>query len=220
MAQAIRGQRDRRVGGGSSDDDDGGPTGAFFTDAKAKQVALLPERREFFKLRPCARTSFPAPFRMETLRFQDDFPEGETTAEAEEVKHLTILGSWNSSLNNELVAFEATPDHNDTAALQGMVLRCRVFSHQLSELCTARYDVLAELDGGVAAQLQERLLSPSDTFASKPRRTLHSETVTLRDRALNKGISSNQVKATQQGGRKRGGRRKKCGGDAAEPPKA
>jgi len=220
MAQAIRGQRERRGGGGSSDDDDGGPSGAFFTDAKAKQVALLPERLEFFKLPPCARTSFQAPFRMETLRFRDDFPEGETTAEADEAKHLTILGSWNSSLNNELVAFEATPDHNDTAALQGMVLRCRVFSHQLAELCAARYDVLAELDGGVAAQLQEWLLSPSDTFASKARRTLHSETVTLRDRALNKGIASNQVKATQQGGRKRGGRRKKGGGDATEPPKA
>jgi len=154
MAQAIRGQRERRGGGGSKDDDNGGPSGAFFTNAKAKQVALLPERLNFFKLPPYARTSFPAPFRMETLRFRDDFPEGETTAKADEAKDLTIFGSWNSSLNNELVAFEATPDHNDTAALQGMVLRCRVFSHQLAELCAARYDVLAELDGGVAAQLQ------------------------------------------------------------------
>jgi len=63
-------------------------------------------------------------------------------------------------------------------------------------------------------------LSPSDTFASKARRTPHSKTVTLRDRALNKGIASNQVNSTQQGGGKRGGRRKKGGGDAAEPAKA
>jgi len=157
---------------------------------------------------------------MQTFLFRDDFPEGETTAEADEAKHLTILGSWSSSLNNELVAFEATPDHKDTAALQGMGLRCRVFSHQLAGLCAARYDVLAELDGGVATQLQERLLSPSDNFAAKARRTLHFETFTLRDCAPNKGIASNQVKATQQGGRKRGGRRKKGGGDATEPPKA
>jgi len=63
-------------------------------------------------------------------------------------------------------------------------------------------------------------LSPSDTFASKARRTPHSKTVTLRDRALNKGIASNQVNSTKQGGGKRGGRSKKGGGDAAEPAKA
>jgi len=65
-------------------------------------------------------------------------------------------------------------------------------------------------------------LSPSDTYASKARRTLHAETVTLRDLALNKGTATNQVKATQQGGRKRGvgGRRKKGGGDAAGAAKA
>ena len=105
-------------------------------------MAVQPERLDFFKLPPCARTSFPAPFRMETLCCRDDFPEGETTAEAEEARHLTILGCWNSALPNELVAFGSTPEHDDEDALQGMLLRCRVFSHQLAELCATLYDVL------------------------------------------------------------------------------
>lgn len=98
-----------------------------------------------------------------------------------------------------------------------MLLRCRVFNHQLAELCAERYHILPELDGTTAAQLQDRLLSPGDTFASKARRTLHAETVTLRNHALNKSLVAGQVRQTQQGGQKRGGSRchHKKGG---EPP--
>lgn len=60
-------------------------------------------------------------------------------------------------------------------------------------------------------------MSPADTFASKARRSLHAETVTLRDRALNKGIAAGQVRQTQQGGRRGGGRRKKGGGAPTNP---
>jgi len=91
---------------------------------------------------------------METLRFREDFPERETTAEAEEARHLTILRCLNSALHNELVAFGSTPEHEDKDALQGMLLRCRVFGHQLAELRADRYDVLTDVDGAVAAQLQ------------------------------------------------------------------
>jgi len=40
MAQAIRNRRECRFGGGSSDNDDAGPSGAFFTVGKARQVAV------------------------------------------------------------------------------------------------------------------------------------------------------------------------------------
>lgn len=68
------------------------------------------------------------------------------------------------TLHNDLIEFAASPAKYDKAALQGMLLHCQVYNHQLPDLYAAWYDILSELDGATAAQLQERLLSPANTF--------------------------------------------------------
>jgi len=100
-----------------------------------------------------------------------------------------------------------------------MLLRSRAYHHQPAELCAARYDVLQEPDAVIAAQLQERMLSPPDTHASKARRNLEVETLNLRDRGLNKSIAAAQIKDVSAEGRKRGrrGGGRKRSGDAAAP---
>jgi len=96
-----------------------------------------------------------------------------------------------------------------------MLLRSRVYDHQLAELCAVRYDVLKEPDAVIAAQLQVRMLAPADTHASKARRTLEIETLHLRDRGLNKSIVAAQIKQVGTKGWRRGrrGRRGKGDGD-------
>lgn len=220
MAQAIRAARRPRGGATSdgSDEDDGTTPAKVFTDARAKRVALHPEPLEFFLLPPCARTSFPAPFRMETIRFREDFPEDVASAEGDEARHLTILGAWLTRVHNELLEFTDGPDADNPDKTRGALFRARVYAHQLAELCAARYDVVKKPDGAVAAQLQLRLLSPPDTHASKARRGIDAETIVIQDRMLNKGIAENAVKEVQAGGRRRGRRGQR--GKRGDPPAA
>ena len=165
----------------------------------------------FFQLPPSARTSYPAAFRMETLKYQSEPDDG--AQGADEAKHLFIVGAWSTRIHNELLSFINGPERGDVQRLQAMLIRSRVYHQQLAELCAARYDVLSENDDAVAAQLQERLLSPPDVHASRARRGLQVETVNMRDCALNKVIAATEVKtARRRGTRGRGGN--KCGGGA------
>lgn len=223
VERAIRAAR--RGGGDESSDDDNGPESASapFSDARARKVATAPKALDFFTLPPCARTSFPSPFRMETLRYRDDFPEA--SAEADEARHLTIIGAWSTRIHNEILSFNRTAARGDIQAVRGLLLRSRIYHHQLAELCSTRYDVLKETDGAVAAQLQERLLSPADSHASQARRGLYIDTLKYRDKALGTAIAAATVQEVQGGGRRRGRRGKKGkndggkgeGGGAAEP---
>ena len=219
IARAIRAAR-RGRGGSSSDDDDESPSAAAtFTDHGARRAAHRGDPLEYFQLPPCARTSFPSPYRMETLRYRDDFPLSEPCAEANEARHLTIIGAWSSRIHNEILAFTKSTGYNDPTELQALLLRSRVYHGQLAELCAARYDVLKEPDAVIAAQLQERMLAPKDTHASLARRNLDVETLHLRDRGLNKTIVAAQIKEVNVEGRrrgKRGGGRKRGDGDAPQ----
>ena len=201
LAQALRSQRGRANFSSDDDDDSVAPARAF-TDGQAKRIAKGGDALTFFQLPPAARTSYPAPFRMKTLQYQGDF--NDQSPGADEAKHLFIVGAWSTRIHNEVLSFLESPAHGDVRRLQAMLVRSRVFHHQLAELCAARYDVLREPDDAIAAQLQERLLSPPDVHASRARRGLQVETVNLRDRALNKAIAANEVKTAA--GRRRGTR--------------
>lgn len=150
---------------------------------------------------------------METLRYRDDFPEA--SAEAEEAQFLTIIGAWSSRIHNEILSFGGSAARHDIQAIRGLLLRSRIYHHQITELCSKRYHVLKETDGSVAAQLQERLLSLADTHASKARRGLYLDTLNTRDKALNKAIVATQVQDVQAGGRRRGRRGKAWRGEGA-----
>jgi len=217
IARAIReSRRGRRSVSSSDDDDDSRTPTSSFTDQRARRCVTRGEPLVYFQLPPSARTSFPAPYRMETLRYRDDFPPSEPCAEADEAKHLTIIGAWSSSMHNELLAFTDSAGYGDVKELQGLLLRSRVYHHQLAELCAARYDVLKEPDAAIAAQLQERMLAPADTHASKVRRTLEVETHNLRDRGLNKSIAAQQIKDVAASGRRRGRRGRRTQGEKGD----
>jgi len=211
LAQALRVSRRGRGNGSSDEDDDDAVVPArAFTDGQAKRVAKGLDELTFFQLPPSARTSYPAPFRMETLQYHSDFADG--AQGADEAKHLFIVGAWSTLIHNELLSFIDGPEHGDVQRLQAMLIRSRVYHHQLAELCAARYDVLREDDDAVAAQLQERLLSPPDVHASRARRGLQVETVNMRDRALNKVIATNEAKTARRRGTRGGGGNKRGGG--------
>jgi len=202
IARAIRESR-RGRGGSSSDDDDDLPTpSSVFSDRGARRAAQYGEPLDYFQLPPCARKSFPSPYRMETLRYQDDFPPSELCAESEEAKHLTIVGAWSSRIHNEILPFTKSTDYKDLKELQALLLRSRVYHRQLAELCAARYDVLKEPNAFFAAPLQERMLAPSDTHASRAWRHLDMNTVHIRNRNLNKPIVAAQIKEFNDEGRR------------------
>jgi len=150
---------------------------------------------------------------METLRYRDDFPTSEPCAEADYAKHLTIVGAWSSRIENELLAFTDSANYGDVKELQAMLLRSRVYHHQLAELFAARYDVLKEPDAVISEQLQEQILAPADTHSSKARRTLEIETLNIRDRGLSKTLAAAQIKQVGTEGRRRGRRGRSGKGD-------
>ena len=221
IARAIRAAR-RGRGGSSSDDDDESPSAAAtFTDHGARRAAHRGDPLEYFQLPPCARTIFPSPYWMETLRFRDEFPLSEPCPEAVEARHLTIIGAWSSRIHNEILAFTKSTGYNNPKELQALLLLFRVYNGQLAELCAARYDILKVPDAVIAAQVQKRMRAPKDTHASLTRRNLDVETVHLRNRGLNKTIVAAQIKEVNVEGHrrgKRGGGRKR--GDGETPQKA
>ena len=97
-----------------------------------------------------------------------------------------------------------------------MLLRSRVYHHQLADLFAARYDMLKEPYAVISKQLQERILAPTDTHSSKARRTLEIETLNIRDRGLNKNLAAAQIKQVGTEGRRRG-RRGRCGKGDGDP---
>lgn len=182
-----------------------------FSDENARKLVTLTEPLTFFQLPDCARTEFPAPFRLETWRFTSDWPPGREDG-AGEAAQLSVLGAWTSRLHNDLQAFQASDSFDDKATLRSMVLRAKVYAHQLTELIACRYDVLVQADDEVADDISERILSPADQHASKAlahvyrdvRRARNTETVKL-------------LAAQRRGGRGRRGRPGKA--PAAAPPK-
>lgn len=72
-----------------------------------------------------------------------------------------------SKMHNELQEMCAGPAIRDLASCQSMLLRARVYFHQLAELCACRYDVQREPDADVAAAIQARILGAPDQNASK-----------------------------------------------------
>lgn len=134
MAGAFRAARCRPGGAGSSEDDDAPAPAKAFTDAIARRVAMRPNPLDFLVLPPCARASFPGPFRSEALIYRDDFTEGPVSAEGDEARHITILGGWLTKLHNELIAFGDSDGHNNLARAHGLLLRSRVYAHQVAEL--------------------------------------------------------------------------------------
>lgn len=182
-----------------------------FSDENARKLVTLTEPLTFFQLSDCARTEFPAPFRLETWRFTSDWPPSREDV-AGEAAHLSVLGAWTSRLHNNLQAFQASDAFDDKTTLRSVVLRAKVYVHQLTELIACRYDVLVQADDEVADDISERILSPADQHASKAlahvyrdvRRARNAETVKL-------------LSAQRRGGRGKRGRAAKD--PPAAPPK-
>jgi len=211
MAQALRVSRRGRGDGSCDDDEDDAVVPArAFTDGQAKRVAKGRDELTFFQLPSSARTSYPAPFRMDTLQYQSDAADG--AQGADEAKHVFIVGAWSTLIHNELLSFINGPEHGDVQRLQAMLICSRLYHHEHAELCAARYDVLREDNDAVAAQLQERLLYPPDVHASRARCGLQVEAVNMRDRALNKVIAANEVRKARRRGTRGGGGNKRGGG--------
>jgi len=137
-ARALRETRRGRGSSSSDDDEDPPALSSAFTDQRARRCVQRAEPLVYFQLPPSARTSFPAPYRLETLRYRDDFPPSEPCTEADEARHLTIVGAWSSGIHNEILAFTKSAAYDNTQELQAMLLRSRAYHHQLAELCAAR----------------------------------------------------------------------------------
>lgn len=190
IAQGMRQQKEDKDNSASIRDD-------LFTDDKAKKLVSLTTPLTYFSLPECARTDYPAPYRVETLRFQADWGDVDREEDADEAAHLTILGAWSSKMHNEIQEMCSTPAIRDLASCQSMLLRARVYLHQLAELCACRYDVLREGDADVAAAIQSRILGPADQHASKALGTFLRDVRAERNKDL-----VNQVAAGQKRGKR------------------
>ncbi|KAK1868669.1 hypothetical protein I4F81_011153 [Pyropia yezoensis] len=170
----------------------------LFSDEKAGRVATLTKPLDFFLLPGCARTDFPAPFRLETWRYSADWPvtrREQRSAAAAETGHLSIVGAWSSKMHNDILSFCGTDGVADVTELQQMLQRSRVYLHQIAELCACRYDVLNNDDEDIAAEIQSRILGSADDLASKALGNVYKEVRADRNKDIVKSLSAAQRKS-------------------------
>jgi len=183
----------------------------LFSDEKADRVATLNKPLDFFLLPGCARTDFPAPFRLDTWRYSADWPAArreQRSAAAAEAGHLSIVGAWSSKMHNDIQSFYATECVSDVAALHQMLQRSRVYLHQIAELCACRYDVINYDVEEIAAEIQSRILGSADDHASKALGNVYKEVRADRNKDIVKSLSAAQKKSLR-------GRRGKAAAAAA-----
>lgn len=183
----------------------------LFSDEKAGRVATLTKPLDFFLLPGCARTDFPAPFRLETWRYSADWPvtrREQRSAAAAEAGHLSIVGAWSSKMHNDIQSLCGTDGVSDVTELQQMLQRSRVYLHQIAELCACRYDVLNDDDEDIAAEIQSRILGSADDHASKALGNVYKEIRADRNKDTVKSLSAAKKKS-------RRGRRGKAAAAAA-----